>query len=122
VRQYQKTQEITLKSIGEGPISIHTSDVAFIEAIKGTGNFKIYLFSRKPFVIANKTFDFLKSVGFHEETFYKLGKSLLYNIVTTEFHSGYLRTNCKNDLGIRESFEREVPKDDTKKVRQLFLK
>jgi len=122
VREYQKTQKVKVKPKGDDEISILTSDVSFIETVKAAGNHKLNLFSRKPIETADTTFEYFRSIGFTEETFYKLGKSYLFNIATTEYENGFLMTNFKNEKGISEPFKLEVPDDKRKEVKKLFLK
>lgn len=122
VREYQKTQKVKVKPKGDDEILIFTSDVSFIETIKAAGNHKLNLFSRKPIETADTTFDHFRNIGFTEEKFYKMGKSFLFNISTTEYDNGFLITNFKNDKGITEPFKLEVPEDKRKEVKKLFLK
>jgi len=122
VRDYQKTHKVKVKPKGEEETLILTSEVSFIETIKTTGNHKLNLFSRKPIETADTTFEHFKNIGFTEETFYKLGKSHLFNIATTEYDDGFLKTNFINEKGINVPFKLEVPEDKKKEVKKLFFK
>lgn len=122
VRDYQKKHKVKVKPKGEEEILILTSDVSFIETIKATGNHKLYFFARKPIETADTTFEHFRNIGFSEETFYKLGKSHLFNIATAEYENGCLLANFKDEKGENEQFKLLVPEDKRKEVKKLFLK
>lgn len=122
VFEYQKTIKVKIKPIGDEEKIILTSDVCVIEAIKGTGNHEIKLLNHKPIRTADTTFEYFRSIGFTEEKFYKLGKSLLFNIANTSYEDGHLKTNVMKLDRKMEPFSIEVPIDKQKDVRKVFQK
>ena len=101
---------------------IYLSDVSFIETIKGEGNHKLFCFSQKPIETADSTFVQFRGKGFTEDKFYKLGKSLLFNISTTVYDNGYLIANFKNERGGMDIFKQEVSDEKKTEVKKVFLR
>jgi chemotaxis response regulator CheB len=122
VQDYQKTIKAKVKPIGEDEIMILTSDVSVIESDKGTGNHIIRLLNLKPIKTADTTFNHFRSIGFTEEKFYKLGKSLLWNISNTYFEDGCLKAKAINKDGDIEEIRERVPPEKVSEVRKVFLK
>ncbi len=120
VREYQKSQKVKVKPIGEDEIYITPSDVSFI--IAENGNHKIYFSNRKPIEIADKNFEYFKQNGFPEDKFYKFGKSQLLNISQTRFEDEKLLISYMSDTGITKSEKIKVPSDKRKIIKNVFLK
>lgn len=121
VIEFHKKHKILIKPKGEEETVINPADVSYIESIKGTGNHILYFFSRKPIETADTTFDYLRSIGFSETKYYKVGKSLLFNKDTTIYKDHCLIAKFKNELGqlIEQPFP--ITAEKRKQIRELFI-
>ena len=122
VREYQKRIRVKIKPKGEDEIYINPSDVMFIETIKESGNHQFNFVSRKPITVADRSFDIFKENGFPQDKFYRFGKSYLFNISSTNYVDGYLKTTYINTLGNKDTLEVSVPPNKNKEVKNTFLK
>lgn len=122
VREYQKTQKVLIKPKGEDEILIYPADVAYIETVKNLGNHKLNFINRKPLIVADKTFDYFKTNGFHEEKFYHIDRPYLVNIAHAIYNNNSVDIQYINDNGKTTVISLNISEDKRKEARKLFSK
>lgn len=122
VREYQKTQKVFIKPKGEDEILINPADVAFIETVKNAGNHKLNFTNRKPLIVADKTFDYFRKNGFHEEKFYHIDRPYLVNIAHAVYNADSVDIQFIDDKGKAASISLTIPDDKRKEARKLLSK
>lgn len=120
VREFQKSQKIKIKPIGDEEILISSKEVTFI--LSENGNQTLYFSQRKPVTVADKSLKYFIDNGFGQDRFYLFNRAYLLNIAETNYNDNKLTTKYMDHTREVKSQSLSVPIDKRKAIRTIFQK